>query len=414
MTSRRTPRIAVVGAGPAGLVCARVLQRHGIEVTVHEVDTATGVRERAGIVDLHADLGQRALREAGLTAELHAAAHPSGPGRRVLTPQGELVVDDEPDEPDEPDEGVGAPSVFGRGRLHAMLAASLEPGTFRWGRRLLSATPQGDGTHRLAFDDGSEARADLVIGADGAWSAVRPLVSATSPAYTGVTFVEAWFRHVDRDHPAVAGLVGSGQMIATGDGKGLIGRRVGEHVRARIVLSAEPGLRRTGGIPLGGTAAVRAELLERFAGYHERLRVLIRDNDGPYVHRPVHVLPQPHTWPHTPGVTLLGDAAHLGSPFRGDGTGHAMLDGAELALCLAYHDDLGRAVAAYETGMWARRARNRDDGATPARILRRTSRDRSVLTDFGTAGYEPGCRGGDVHLSAAAGAPRPTAGLRRG
>ncbi|MGC4983398.1 FAD-dependent oxidoreductase [Streptomyces sp. DT193] len=390
MTSRHSPRIAVIGAGPAGLLCARVLQRHGIEVTVYESDTAAGFRERGGIVDLHAGLGQRALREAGLTAELHAAASPSEPGIRMLTPQGELVVDDEPDGPDE-----GAPSVIDRDRLHALLAASLEPGTVRWGHRLLSATPDGDGTHRLEFDDGSAAETDLVIGADGAWSTVRPLLSAATPVHSGVTFVEAWFHDVDRDHPAVAELVGSGQMFATGDGKGLIGRRYGEHIRARIVLSEEPGRRRTAGIAPAGTAAVRAELLKRFAGYHERLRVLITDNDGPYVHRPVYVLPQPHTWPRTPGVTLLGDAAHLGSPFRGDGTGHAMLDGAELARFLARPDDLDRAVAAYETAMRARRARNRADGATPARIFRRTSRDRSVLTDFDTAGYELGCRGGD-------------------
>ncbi|WRZ89780.1 FAD-dependent monooxygenase [Streptomyces sp. NBC_01007] len=391
MTSRRTPRIAVIGAGPAGLVCARVLQRHGIEVTVYEPDTAAGVRERRGIVDLHADLGQRALREAGLTAELHAAASPSEPGRRMFTPQGELVVDDEFGGPGEDE---GAPSVIDRDRLHALLATSLEPGTVRWGHRLLSATPDGDGTHRLGFDDGSAAETDLVIGADGAWSTVRPLVSAATPAHTGVTFVEAWFHDVDRDHPAVAELVGSGRMFATGDGKGLIGRRDGEHIRARIVLSEEPGRRRTAGLAPAGTAAVRAELLKRFAGYHERLRALITDNDGPYTHRPVYTLPQRHTWPHTPGVTLIGDAAHLRSPFRDDGTGHAMLDGAELALSLARPDDLGRAVAAYETTMRARRARNRDGGATPAGIFRRTSRDRSVLTDFDTAGHELGRHGG--------------------
>lgn len=119
------------------------------------------------------------------------------------------------------------------------------------------------------------------------------------------------------------------------------------------------------------TAAVRTELLKRFADYHERLRILITDNDGPYTHRPVYVLPQPHIWPHDPGVTLLGDAAHLGSPFRGDGTGHAMLDGAELALALARHDGLDRAVASYATTLRERRAGERDDGVTPVGVLRR-------------------------------------------
>lgn len=385
MTGRRAPRIAVIGAGPAGLVCARVLQRHGIEVTVYEADTAAGARERGGVVDLCADLGGRALRAAGLAAGADAGARPSVPARRVLTPQGGLVVDDEP----EADAGADAASVIDRSRLHALLAASLEPGTVHWGHRLLSVVPDVDGGHRLVFDDGSTAGADLVVGADGARSMVRPLVSTATPVPTGVIFVEAWFHDVDRDHPAVAELVGSGRMFATGDGKGLIARRDGERVRCRIVLCEEPGRWRPAGSGPGDTAAVRAELLRRFAGYHERLRVLITDNDGPYSHRSVGVLPQPHTWPHDPGVTLLGDAAHLGSPFRDDGTGHALLDGAELALSLARHDDPGEAVACYETTMRARRARDRDDAAMPARTFLRTSHDRSLLTDFGVAAYAP-------------------------
>lgn len=202
---------------------------------MHESGTAAGVRRRRGVVDLYPDLGRRALRVAGLAAELRTVARPSVPARRVLTPQGELVVDDEPET-----DPVAACEID-RGRLHALLAASLEPGTVRWDHRLLLASPGGDGTHRLAFDDGSTAAVDLVVGADGAWSTVRSLVSTATPAHAGVTFVEAWFHHVDRDHPAVAELVGFGGMFATGDGKGLIARREGDHVRARIVLCGEPG-----------------------------------------------------------------------------------------------------------------------------------------------------------------------------
>ncbi|WP_217127508.1 hypothetical protein [Streptomyces sp. AC558_RSS880] len=109
------------------------------------------------------------------------------------------------------------------------------------------------------------------------------------------------------------------------------------------------------------------------------------------------------TEPETQGVPTGPCRAHTerndpGPPSCGDGTGHAMLDGVELALRPARHDDLGRAVAAYGTAygtaMRARVPQNRD--TPPAGTFRRTTRDRSVLTcfdTFGTAGQESGRHG---------------------
>ena len=67
-------------------------------------------------------------------------------------------------------------------------------------------------------------------------------------------------------------------------------------------------------------------------------------------------LPVPHTWTHTPGLTLLGDAAHLMPPFAAPGAGLAMLDGAELARALTGHRDPDEAVRAYETALLPRAA----------------------------------------------------------
>src|SRR2546430_2760148 len=66
---------------------------------------------------------------------------------------------------------------------------------------------------------------DLVIGADGAWSGVRPALSDAQPSYAGVTMVEAHFDDVDRRHPGIARLVGAGTMSAKAGRRSLILQR---------------------------------------------------------------------------------------------------------------------------------------------------------------------------------------------
>lgn len=207
----------------------------------------------------------------------------------------------------------------------------------------------------VQFADGRQEAFDLVVGADGAWSRVRPAVSSATPHYTGVTFVETFLDDVDTRHPDLARLIGDGSLGVYGVNRALVAQRnSGGHVKVyaqfRVPLDWHTNL------DLADVEAVRSSLLALFDGWAARVLDLLRHGTA-FVNRPLYVLPVSHTWTHTPGVTLLGDAAHLMPPL-GAGANLAMLEGAELAESIAAGaEDLDEVVRAFEEQMWVRAGR---------------------------------------------------------
>jgi 2-polyprenyl-6-methoxyphenol hydroxylase-like FAD-dependent oxidoreductase len=338
--------VTIVGAGLGGLTLARVLHVHGIPATIYEADPSEDARTQGGQLDIHPDDGQLALEAAGLTAEFRAIIHEGGEALRALDPQAAVLLD-------QPDEGTaGRPEVL-RGDLRRILLDSLPDGVVQWGRKVTGVRSLGDGRHELAFADGSSVTSGLLVGADGAWSKIRPLLSDAAPEYVGTTFIETYLYDADERHPATAAAVGPGAMYALTPGKGIVAHReAGDilHTYVELNRSADWVADIDFTDPAAATAAVAAE----FHGWAPALTALITDGETAPIARMIYTLPDGHRWDRVPGVTLLGDAAHLMAP-SGDGANLAMFDGAELGKAIAAHpDDVEAALAAYEAAMFPR------------------------------------------------------------
>ncbi|WEH13171.1 NAD(P)/FAD-dependent oxidoreductase [Streptomyces sp. VNUA24] len=375
----KTP-VTIIGAGLGGLTLARVLRVHGISATVYEAEPAPDARRQGGLLDLHPDSGQAALEAAGLIEEFRKRVLPGREAYRIMDQAGKVLLD-------LPDTGTGERPEIPRGALRQMLLDSLPASTVRWGRKATAVRTVGDGRHRVDFADGTSVVADLLIGADGAWSRVRPLLSQAGPRYFGVLSVETFLFDAETRHPASAKAVGAGSLFALAPGRGLLAHR-----EAGGTLHTYAQLRKPqdwfDGLDTTDAAALTARVAGEFDGWAPELTALITAGDTPPAVRPVFTLPAVHRWERVRGVTLLGDAAHLRAP-NGEGANSAMRDGAELGRALARHPgDVEAALAAHERTMFARAAEveANDDGFY--RIMIDDHAPHSVLALM--TGAEPG------------------------
>ncbi|MEU7800827.1 FAD-dependent monooxygenase [Micromonospora arborensis] len=334
-------RIAIAGGGLGGLTLARVLHRHGIDAVVYEREASRSARQQGGSLDLHPESGQQALADAGLAGRFRSEARPEGEEHRIVDPTGRTLVHHVP----QPGSFSGRPEID-RGVLRDLLLDSLPDDMVVWDRRLVAATPRPDEGWDLTFQGGHRASCDILVGADGARSVVRSLLTDVELSYVA-TLVELHIEDVDQRHPDLAELVGAGNLWCVGVNQILAAQRLGDgSLRVGISLRAENR-------PIDTYRSKRA-LLDIFGGWDPRLTALIEAGDSPPSPRLIEAMPIGTRWASRPGVTLIGDAAHLMPPV-GEGANQAMLDGAELASRLAANPaDPESALRAYEEGMFTR------------------------------------------------------------
>ena len=356
-----TPSISIIGAGLGGLTLARVLHLHGIAATVYEAEPSADSRPQGGMLDIHDYNGQLAIQAADLDAEFRSLILEGRQAMRVLERDGTVLLD-------QLDDGSGGRPEVQRGELRQMLLDSLPPGTVQWGRKLRTVRALADGCHALDFADGSSSISSLLVGADGAWSRVRPLLSNAIPTYTGSAYIETWLYDAEVRHPACAAIVGGGSMGAPDKGKTIMAHRErGATLHAYIILERPEAWFKA--FDFSDAHASKQRLVQEFDGWAPALVALIADSDTAPLYRPLFALPDDHRWARVPGVTLLGDAAHLAMP-NGEGANLAMQDGAALGQLIAAHPgDIEAALAAFESAMFIRSAAAARDGAALQAVL---------------------------------------------
>jgi 2-polyprenyl-6-methoxyphenol hydroxylase-like FAD-dependent oxidoreductase len=345
--SASNSHIAIIGAGLGGLTLARVLHLNGIQSTIYEAEESPNTRPQGGLLDIHEYNGQAGLKIAGLHEKFLELVLPGEDAKRVVDKFGKVLLD-------RPGLGRLAKPEVDRGELRRLLMASIPADAIQWGQKVMKIMRLSGGKHALVFADGSSLITDLLVGADGAWSRVRPLVSAAQPSYSGTTFIETKIIDGDARHKATAEAIGYGTLMAVEPGQGILAHR-----HADRSLSAYIALNRSeewvSALDFSDRSIGLRQVGDEFKDWAPQLRALITDSEIAPVVRPIYALPVDHLWTRRSGVTLLGDAAHLMSPFSGEGANLAIYDGAALGVAICSNPgNVEAALDAYELALFPR------------------------------------------------------------
>lgn len=365
-----SPKIAIIGAGPVGTMLGRLLIRQSPShsITIFESEPSPNYRSQGGTLDLHTDTGLAAIKEAGLWEEFSKHARYDGEALLMTDKNLKPFYQVKPSaSPDKKGGHLGGqrPEID-RSALRKMLIESLPADTITWGHHLKEVVPGIDSrSTKLVFtlSDGStttKSGFDLIVGADGAWSKIRGVLSDVKPHFAGVSSQAFEIPDAAATAPEVYELVNRGSVFSHADGHKTNMQQMGDGSITLYLTDDEDWFKSPErcGFDASDLEASKAAALERFRDWHPLIRQAISRTRGRTVPRSLYMLPVGFSFPHRAGVTVIGDAAHVMTPFAGEGVNVGMEDARRLAAAVAAAgDDLGKldsGLAAFEKDMFSR------------------------------------------------------------
>lgn len=340
-------RILIAGAGIAGLTAALAFAAHGFQVAIFEraekleevgaglqlSPNATRILRRLGVLDRLLPVATRpeavVLRDAASLREL--ARVPLGKAAEARWGAPYLVLH-------RADlQNALLAGISGRENIRLMTGAFVRGATLH--QTGVTVSIGGNGA-------AAEAQGALLVGADGVWSTIRPLVSgARGSRPSGKT---AWRITIGRDSAAWANLAALTAVDAVTaflhPAFHLVAYPVAAGAAVNLVVLTSSGetdgswAERPDPTPLAGIMAKAAPPLAALAR-----------TAGPWIAWPIHAVDPAGRWSDPRGLALIGDAAHAMTPFAAQGAAMAIEDAAVLAdLVAALPGDLPRALARYE------------------------------------------------------------------